>query len=689
MLTITARPESLSNGLQYVSGLIDTYKSFSQLYGYFEVRAQLPAGQGLWPAFWLLPADDVNTSELDAFEVLGNDPSSLYATVHGTTGGQSASLSEKLAVADTSAGFHTYGVDWEPDTVTFYMDGVEIASEPTPASMDKPMYVLLNLAVGGAGSWPGAPDGTTPAAAQFNIDYVRAYATANTVDVEGTQAVASEVTPPAPVTVGTGPDTLTIELSEDAFQGDAQFTLEVDGQAIGGTLTTTAQHDAGQEQAFNLQGSFGTGPHVVSVTFLNPTQGGTPALQRNLYVEGFDDGGTVTTSDVIIKDSSTKAFASIVTPITIGSGPDSIVLDLSEDAYLGDALFTVAVDGQLIGGPEAAMALNGSGQEQAVTVDGSFGAGQHTITVSFLNDTYNPDGPGDRNLYVDAVLAPGIGAQDSGQLYSDGSLSFTFNEPQAPAPVAPPVAQQTPTPPAPPAATPAVPSDPLFDAAYYLQANPDVAAAGVDPLTHFDDFGWHEGRNPDALFDTTFYLQQNPDVAAAGVNPLTHFEDYGWHEGRDPNPLFDTTFYLTANPDVAAAGMDPMLHFEQYGWHEGRNPDALFNTQYYLSANPDVAAANVDPLVHFETFGWHEGRNPDALFDVKYYLANNPDVAAAHIDPLVHYDTYGWREGRNPSAAFDTNAYLNAHPDVKAAGVDPLAQYLAAGQAQGYAIYSV
>ena len=59
---------------------------------------------------------------------------------------------------------------------------------------------------------------------------------------------------------------------------------------------------------------------------------------------------------------------------------------------------------------------------------------------------------------------------------------------------------------------------------YYLAHNPDVAAAGVDPLAHFDTFGWHEGRNPNAFFDTAGYLAHYADVAAAGVNPLQHYE---------------------------------------------------------------------------------------------------------------------------------------------------------------------
>lgn len=110
-----------------------------------------------------------------------------------------------------------------------------------------------------------------------------------------------------------------------------------------------------------------------------------------------------------------------------------------------------------------------------------------------------------------------------------------------------------------------------FDATYYTLTNPDVAAAETDPLTHFNLFGWKEGRNPNPLFDTAWYLEHNPDVAASGMNPLTHYVLYGWKELRDPSPMFDTSDYLGLNPDVAIVGMNPMVHYLDYGSAENEN----------------------------------------------------------------------------------------------------------------------
>jgi uncharacterized repeat protein (TIGR01451 family) len=247
-----------------------------------------------------------------------------------------------------------------------------------------------------------------------------------------------------------------------------------------------------------------------------------------------------------------------------------------------------------------------------------------------------------------------------------------------------------------------VPQDPLFNAAYYLAQNPDVAAVGCDPYQHYLNFGWKEGRDPNPYFDTNFYLKQNPDVAAAGVDPLLHFENFGWAEGRQPSLVFNDAQYNAVYTDVAAAHVDPLLHYIQFGQHEGRMSfiapgtaaaDPLINTAYYdkqlgATLDPTGTAAAQQAAYSYATTGWQQGLNPDQFFNTAYYLAHNPDVAAAHVDPLLHYELFGWKEGRNPSALFDTNAYLNANPDVKAAGVDPLLHYVQYGQAEGRAIFA-
>jgi len=178
IMTLSAAPasssiSSLINGYQYTSGSINTSQSFSQTYGYFEMHAQLPAGQGLWPAFWLLPQNGSWPPEIDAMEMLGNEPSVYYTSVHSGTAANEINAGQPDKVVDTSAGYHTYGVDWEPDHLTYYFDGQQVYQTATPSDMNSPMYMIANLAVGG--TWPGNADGTTHFPADMNIDWIRAY----------------------------------------------------------------------------------------------------------------------------------------------------------------------------------------------------------------------------------------------------------------------------------------------------------------------------------------------------------------------------------------------------------------------------------------------------------------------------------------------------------------------------------
>jgi glycosyltransferase involved in cell wall biosynthesis len=131
---------------------------------------------------------------------------------------------------------------------------------------------------------------------------------------------------------------------------------------------------------------------------------------------------------------------------------------------------------------------------------------------------------------------------------------------------------------------------PLFDSSWYLARNSDVAAAGMEPLVHYIEFGAAEGRNPNPLFDTCWYLAQNPDVAKAGLNPLAHYLASGAEEGRDPHPLFDTDWYATQNLDVFAAAVNPLAHFLESGAKEGRAPHPSFDRDW---SRPEYAEPQI------------------------------------------------------------------------------------------------
>lgn len=202
VLDITAQQQAGPGGATWSSGVITTEKSFSQLYGVFEMRAELPAGAGMWPAFWLLPANGAWPPELDVLEKVGSDPGLIHETTHSAVGGPNVWNSFTTRVADTSVGFHTYTVDWEATTITWYFDGSAILTAPTPADMHVPMYMVASLGVGGPNSWGGTTNASTPVVDHLLIDNIRVYATATTPSYTGAAAGDGTAVPITPVTVG-------------------------------------------------------------------------------------------------------------------------------------------------------------------------------------------------------------------------------------------------------------------------------------------------------------------------------------------------------------------------------------------------------------------------------------------------------------------------------------------------------
>jgi len=151
-------------------------------------------------------------------------------------------------------------------------------------------------------------------------------------------------------------------------------------------------------------------------------------------------------------------------------------------------------------------------------------------------------------------------------------------------------------------------SHPLFDEAYYLRNNPQVAGSGITPFLHYRQIGAKELRNPHALFDARFYVTQYPDVLAANADPLIHFLTRGAKLHYNPNPYFDTEFYLWQNPEAKASGMNPLVHFVKLGAAQGLDPHPIFGMKEYLARYPDLVAAGAEPLSHYLEFGRLDNR---------------------------------------------------------------------------------
>ncbi|MFI6345815.1 family 16 glycosylhydrolase [Streptomyces sp. NPDC050560] len=187
-LVITAKQENPDNyqcwygTCQYTSARMNTSGKFSAQYGHVEARMKVPRGQGMWPAFWMLGdggAGWPQQGEIDVMENVGFEPNTVHGTIHGPgySGdagiGAGYSLPGGAAFADD---FHTFAIDWAPDSITWSVDG-NVYQTRTPADVNgnewvfnHSFFLILNLAVGGY--WPGDPDGSTSFPQQLVVDEV-------------------------------------------------------------------------------------------------------------------------------------------------------------------------------------------------------------------------------------------------------------------------------------------------------------------------------------------------------------------------------------------------------------------------------------------------------------------------------------------------------------------------------------
>src|SRR3954470_2243516 len=184
-LTLTARRERYTVGnttRQYTSGYLDTIGRHSWKYGRFVMRAKLPVGQGLWPAFWL--RTDSGPGEIDIMEAVGGDARRTSQTVHESTdGGQGKVGHEDVLPTGTTAAWHTYALEIEPSKLSWTIDGrtvFEVGADDAPwirTSFDKPVNIRLNLQVGGTlPAYYGRPvTAATVMPDRFVVDWVRVY----------------------------------------------------------------------------------------------------------------------------------------------------------------------------------------------------------------------------------------------------------------------------------------------------------------------------------------------------------------------------------------------------------------------------------------------------------------------------------------------------------------------------------
>lgn len=192
ILRLRAQKRSM-NGFEYTSGMVASHDKFAFQYGYAEMRAKYPKGNGLWATFWLGSQKKVWPPEIDIAEYLGSDTKSMHMTYHYSTPSSAhESTSSWWNGADFSTDYHTYAVQWTPKEIIWYIDGVERKRYTQTEYMPQaPMYLMATHALGKAWSnFP--PDSTTPLPTTFDIDYIKVWRHSSSPSTQTLTPILSE-----------------------------------------------------------------------------------------------------------------------------------------------------------------------------------------------------------------------------------------------------------------------------------------------------------------------------------------------------------------------------------------------------------------------------------------------------------------------------------------------------------------
>jgi hypothetical protein len=223
----------------------------------------------------------------------------------------------------------------------------------------------------------------------------------------GAQTPSAPPAAPETITVGSGSDTIELGMSEDAYQGNAQFTVSVDGTQVGDTQTITASHAAGQSQTVNVKGNWGPGQHTVTINFLNDLYDGSSTADRNLYVNNATiDGTTVTGAQLSLNSSGPQSFTAVTsTTYSPGDAGGNITALGNDTVQIGSGAVTVNASGPSVsvtGGSGAmtfianqgtATIVAGSGASSITGGSGALtfteGSGPATVTAGTGTEIFN------------------------------------------------------------------------------------------------------------------------------------------------------------------------------------------------------------------------------------------------------------------------------------------------------------
>lgn len=394
-------------GYPYTSGHMNTYDTFNFRYGYIEMRAKTAGGQGFLETFYASRTDRSVLGEIDVLEFIGNQPKSLYGTVHyeepdGTL--TKAKVVRAGLSVDMTADYHTYGVDWTPSYIRFYFDGKLMGEMQTPGSLKAAVYLMADFSVGG--TWVGYPDATTPFPSAYSIDYIRvwqeayAFVPENVVGTGGAETLAG----------GDGADTVTAGAGNDTV--------------LAGGGNDIVRGGAGDDR---LQGQSGSDT-LVGESGVDWLQGG-PDDDFYVIFDGQDsitDGKLAGFDTVMMNLPSFKVPNNIEAVIHAGTGPTSVLGQWAANFFVGgnagDTLNGMEGNDTLIGGAGADSLIGSAGNDFIDTRGGgndtvnsgsgrdviAFGPSSTASTITVLDFASGLDRLDLRRLGIDtpAELAP-------------------------------------------------------------------------------------------------------------------------------------------------------------------------------------------------------------------------------------------------------------------------------------------
>ena len=195
-LTITGKADTTHAGSSYTSARLVTARKESTAYGYIEAKIKLPAVQGMWPAFWMLPENGSwpTAGEIDIMENRGRSPWTTSGALHYANAGGHTYVSETHSFSQRNGdenitGWHAYAIEWTEDKISWFVDGNDFLDVPkrtwhpdngtvytgnNAAPFDAPFHILLNLAIGGDFDGGALPP-TDFSSCEMKVDYVRVY----------------------------------------------------------------------------------------------------------------------------------------------------------------------------------------------------------------------------------------------------------------------------------------------------------------------------------------------------------------------------------------------------------------------------------------------------------------------------------------------------------------------------------